>query len=450
MINLKTQLSEKQQLFYDSKHEWTILSCGRSFGKSTVGSVLISTRLTHRQNVLVVAPTYSMLKNSMVRMVRRELEKHGWRRNKHFRISYSAPIDLTITWPDGHVTYCYFRSAENKEAIRSVDGCHLLFLDEAALVDNECVEIAMACIRGPDVDNPQYMAASTPRGAANWMSVMGANKEGKFDVLFIRATSYDNPNISRKSIDNLVKKYGDMFTRQEIYAEILDSTEDGLFKIKHMDILRNKSTEWKTGDCVLGFDVAGSGGDFSSIAIKRGNCIVDMEKRHTPDDASLVEFFRRMYDKHHPESANIDTSGLGHFLPSRLAPMFPACSIMGCNFSERREAGYANLRTQIYFGLRGEIEENSLHFGELVAENLISETEVELFATEFRLNSKREFALISKDDIKKATTRSPDGADSLALAAYRASGVSNEQIGNALKQIKDSTKQFPSSSRRFK
>lgn len=450
MGKLLTTLSEKQKMFYESKHEWTILSCGRMFGKSTVGSLLISNRLTHRQNVLVVAPTYSMLKNSMVRMVRRELEKHGWKRNKHFRISYSAPIDLTITWPDGHTTYCYFRSSENKEAIRSVDGCHVLFIDEAALVDNECVEIAMACIRAPDCDNPQYMAASTPRGAANWMSVMGANKEGKFDVLFIRASSYDNPNVSRKSIDNLVKKYGDMFTRQEIYAEILDSTEDGLFKIKHMDILRNKNTEWKVGECTLGFDVAGSGGDFSSIAVKQGNRIVGLEKRHTPDDASLVEFFRYMHDKYRPHRANIDTSGMGHFLPSRLAPMFTACSMNGCNFSERRDAGYANLRTKIYFDLRGEVEENSLHFGNHVEESLISDVEVELFATEFGLNSKREFALISKDDIKKAITRSPDGADSLALACYRSTGVSNDQVDKALKQIKGSVKQFPSSSRRFK
>ena len=53
----------------------------------------------------------------------------------------------------------------------------------------------------------------------------------------------------------------------------------------------------------------------------------------------------------------------------------------GCSFNERRDAGYANLRTKIYFDLRGEVEENSLHFGEFVEESLISEVEVELFAS---------------------------------------------------------------------
>ena len=41
-------------------------------------------------------------------------------------------------------------------------------------------------------------------------------------------------------------------------------------------------------------------------------------------------------------------------------------------------------------------------------------------------------------------------ADSLALACYRSTGVSNDQVSTALKQIKGSVKQFPSSSRRFK
>lgn len=449
MGKLITNLSEKQELFYKSLHTWTILLCGRMFGKSTVGSVMISNRLTHHQNVLVVAPTYSMLRNSMIRMVRRELEKHGYRRNKHYRYNGSTS-DLTITWPNGHITYCYFRSAENKEAIRSVDGCHCLFIDEAALVDQECVDIAMACIRGPDVTHPQYYAATTPRGAANWVSVMSRNKEEKMDVLAIRATSYDNPNVARASIDNLMHKYGDMFARQEIYAEILDSTEDGLFKVSHMDVLKDTSVDSTYGEVVAGFDVAGSGGDFSSIAIKQGNTIIALEKRRTPDDSSLVEFFDHMYRQYRPSKVNIDTSGLGHFLPGRLESVYPACTMVGCNFSSREHEGYANLRTKIYFDLREDICEGKLHFSSEIGKELVEEVEVELLATEYELNSRREFALVSKDDIKKEINRSPDASDSLALACYKSGGVSREQAGEAMQRLKYSRKQFPSSSRRFK
>lgn len=449
MGKLITNLSEKQELFYKSMHTWTILLCGRMFGKSTVGSVMISNRLTHRQNVLVVAPTYSMLRNSMIRMVRRELEKHGYRRNKHYRYNGSTS-DLTITWPDGHVTYCYFRSAENKEAIRSVDGCHCLFIDEAALVDQECVDIAMACIRGPDVTHPQYYAATTPRGAANWVSVMSRNKEEKMDVLAIRATSYDNPNVAKASIDNLMHKYGDMFARQEIYAEILDSTEDGLFKMVHMDTLKDTTILPTYGDIVAGFDVAGSGGDFSAITIKQGNTIIAMEKRRTPDDHSLVDFFDYMYRVYRPTRANIDTGGPGHFLPSRLEPLYPSCAMIGCAFSARQHEGYANLRTKIYFDLREDICERKLHFSSEVGREIVEEVEVELLATEYFLNSRREFALISKDDIKKEITRSPDDSDSLALACYKSGGVSMEQVDETMQRLKSSRKVFPSSSRRFK
>ena len=450
MGKLITTLSEKQELFYKSLNTWTILLCGRMFGKSTVGSVMISNRLTHRQNVLVIAPTYSMLRNSMIRMVRRELEKHGYRRNKHYRYNGSSS-DLTITWPDGHITYCYFRSAENKEAIRSVDGCHCLFIDEAALVDQECVDIAMACIRGPDVTHPQYYAATTPRGAANWVSVMARNKDGKMDVLAIRATSYDNPNVSRASIDNLLAKYGDTFARQEIYAEILDSTEDGLFKMGHIDTLRDFTIQHTPGkEIVFGFDVAGSGADFSSIAVRDGNRILAVEKRRTPEDSDLVGFFDEMYKKYRPHRANIDTGGPGHFLPSRLEPMYPSCTMCGCSFSSRDHEGYANLRTKIYFDLREEVIERKLHFSSEVGREIVEEIEVELLATEYFLNSRREFALISKDDIKKEITRSPDASDSVALACYRSGGVSREQVDDAKRRLKSSQKQFPSSSRRFK
>ena len=450
MGKLITTLSEKQELFYKSLNTWTILLCGRMFGKSTVGSVMISNRLTHRQNVLVVAPTYSMLRNSMIRMVRRELEKHGYKRNKHYRYNGSTS-DLTIAWPDGHITYCYFRSAENKEAIRSVDGCHCLFIDEAALVDQECVDIAMACIRGPDVTHPQYYAATTPRGAANWVSVMARNKDEKMDVLAIRATSYDNPNVSRASIDNLLHKYGDMFARQEIYAEILDSTEDGLFKMAHIDTLKDSFAQHSSGkEIVFGFDVAGSGADFSAITVRDGNRIIAIEKRRTPKDQDLVGFFDDMYRRYRPHRANIDTGGPGHFLPSRLEPLYPSCTMCGCSFSSRDHAGYANLRTKIYFDLREEVIERKLHFSSEIGKEIVEEIEVELLATEYFLNSRREFALPPKEDIKKEINRSPDCSDSLALACYQSGGVSREQVDETKRRLKSSQKQFPSSSRRFK
>ena len=440
---MSIKLLPKQELFVYSKHRTTVYFAGRGGGKSFAASFLVANRLTHGKNILGIAPTYGVLSSVLIKCTLDILHAHKWK----YKYNKSEKL-LVLSNRDGsELARAYFRSAENPELIRGITDIDVLVMDEAAVCAPLTYDIALACLRGAKVRNPQSFLITTPRGRANWTADIYLDPE----TLAIHSTLDENTEIDVETFKaTLLKRYGEMFARQEIYAEILDSSEDGLFKIKHMDILRNKSTEWKTGECTIGFDVAGSGGDFSSIAIKQGNRIVGLEKRHTPDDPSLIEFFRYMHDKYRPHRANIDTSGLGHFLPSRLAPMFPACSMNGCNFSERRDSGYANLRTKIYFDLRGEVEENALHFGNYVEESLISDIEVELFATEFGLNSKREFALVSKDDIKKAITRSPDGADSLALACYRSTGVSNDQVNTALKQIKSSVKQFPSSSRRFK
>lgn len=441
---MSIKLLPKQELFVYSKHKVTVYYAGRGGGKSYAASFLVANRLTHGKNVLGIAPTYGVLNSVLIKGTLDMLRAYKWR----YKYNKSDKL-LVLHKKDGsELSRAYFRSAENPEIIRGITDIDVLVMDEAAVCDPLTYDIALACLRGANVRNPQSFLITTPKGRANWTAEIYLAP----GTLAIHSTIAENTTIDTKAFEEmLLKRYGEMFARQEIYAELLDSTEDGLFKIKHIDILRNSSATWNTkGEWVLGFDVAGSGGDFSAIAVKQGNRIVGLEKRHTPDDASLIEFFRYMHDKFRPGRANIDTSGLGHFLPSRLAPMFPACSMNGCNFSERRDAGYANLRTKIYFDLREEIEENSLHFGNYVDQTLISDIEVELFATEYGLNSKREFALRSKDDIKKAIGRSPDEIDALALACYRSNGVSNDQVATALKQIKGSTKQFPSSSRRFR
>lgn len=441
---MSIKLLPKQELFVYSKHKVTVYYAGRGGGKSYAASFLVANRLTHGKNVLGIAPTYGVLSSVLIKGTLDMLRAYKWK----YKYNKSEKL-LVLHKKDGtELSRAYFRSAENPELIRGITDIDVLVMDEAAVCDPLTYDIALACLRGANVRDPQSFLITTPKGRANWTAEIYLSP----DTLAIHSTIAENTTIDTKAfMEMLLKRYGEHFARQEIYAEILDSTEDGLFKIKHIDALRKRDTTWNTnGETVLGFDIAGSGGDFSAIAVKQGNRIVGLEKRHTPDDSSLIEFFRYMHDKFRPHRANIDTSGLGHFLPSRLAPMFPACSMIGCNFSSRNDAGYANLRAKIYFDLRGEIEENSLHFGNYVEESLISDVEVELFATEYGLSSKREFSLVSKDDIKKAINRSPDLSDATALCAYRSTGVSNSQVTTALKQINNSVKQFPSSSRRFK
>lgn len=441
MSNVKEiELYDKQIDFVYSKDTITVMLCGRMAGKSTAAAYLVVNRLTWGQSVLVVAPTYQMLKNSMISMTLKLLHMYGYRKNKHY--SYNgSDHDLSFFDKQGNVvSKVHFRSGENFEAIRSVTDVHLLVLDEAALLDMECFEVAMACVRGKTVTNPQYFFATTPRGRANFVSTLCFEPGTKV----IRATSYDNKNVAKASIDNLVRFYGEDFMKQEVFAEIIDSTSSGVFKKSDIDGLMS-NIENKTGDIIFGFDIAAEGDDFSAIVVKQGNQILEIAILRTPDDESFVNFFQFMYSKYPGvKKVNIDKTGSGAgLLPSRLAGIFKTIEFIGVHFAQSPISNsYANARAEMYHNLRDEIRNNGLHFVN-IDKTFTDMVELELLATEFKINSKRQLQLNSKDEIKKMISRSPDISDALALSCYDTTGIAKSSIQKTVKALSKPSKAFP-------
>lgn len=433
--------TSKQMEFIYSKDVMTVMVCGRMFGKSSAASFLVVNRLTHGQSVLVVAPTYSMLSNSMIRMVKNLLHDFGFKLGKHWAYNGSYH-DLRMIDKEGKETAtCYFRSAENYESIRSVTNCHCLVVDEAALVPPEAFQVAMACIRAPGWNHPQYFLVSTPRGRGNFFSDLFFKKETKS----ITGTSYDNPHVGRASIDNMIAQYGEEFARQEIYAEIIDSTSDGVFKL--LDIVKLKDVaNCKPGknEVVAGFDIASKGDDYSVISVRKGNKIVGIYKRKTPTDEDYVNFFAHVNSLNGITRVVVDETGLGSFVPSRLRKLYPNIQVVGVNFGATPiDDGYTNARAELYFNFRNGIRDNKICIDESVFAEHSKEIEPELFATDFKLNNRGKIQLISKDDIKSKLGRSPDVSDSLVLCAWNGHGLSASQVSAALTQINRSVKQIP-------
>lgn len=434
------ELYDKQIEFVYSLDIVTVMLCGRMAGKSTAAAYLVVNRLTWGQSVLVVAPTYQMLRNSMISMTLKILHMYGYRKNKHYSYNGSTHDLIFFDKYGNEFSKIHFRSGENYEAIRSVTDVHLLVLDEAALLDMECFEVAMACVRGKTVTNPQYFFATTPRGRANFVSRLCFEPGTKV----IRATSYDNKNVAKASIDNLVRFYGEEFMRQEILAEIIDSTSSGVFKKSDIDIL-NSTHDNISGDVIFGFDIAAEGDDFSAIVVKQGNQILEVAILRTPDDESFVNFFQFMYCKHpNVKKVNIDKTGSGAgLLPSRLGGLFKSVEFVGVHFGQSAiNNSYANARAEMYHNLRDEIRNHKLHFVN-IDKTLSDMCELELLATEFKINNKRQIQLNGKDEIKKIISRSPDISDALALSCYDTTGIAKSSIQKTVKALSKSSKAFP-------
>lgn len=429
-------LTNLQKKYIYSTSKVTAFCAARACGKTFATAFLIGNRMTHGKSVLAVAPTYPLLNAVLIKDTLDMFRKHNW------KVNYNKSEKLLIIYKkDGsELARCYFRSADCFDTIRGISNVSVLVMDEAAYCERAAYEVSLACLRGENVRDPQVFLVSTPRGRSNWFSEVYMTE----DVESIHGTSLDNPYIDPNYIKMLEAQYGsEEFARQEIYAEILDSTSAGYFKKSDIDIL-NSSAQFNAGEITFGMDIAGEGDDYSAIAVKQGNLILDLKMLKTPDDESLVSFLSYMVSTY-PEVKKIyiDKSGAGH-IPSRMQGIFKSIQIMGVHFSSSayKDETFANQRAEMYDSLRAEIRKNNLHFAPTIDKKIREMVEVELYATEYKINNNRLIQLKKKEEIKKIIGRSPDISDALALACIDTHKVTPDKINKALNHLAQPKKYY--------
>ncbi len=434
-------LTKLQEKYIYSKNRITAFCAARSCGKTFATAYLICNKMTHGKSVLAVAPTYPLLNSVLIKDTLDMFRRHKWK----FDYNKTEKLLIIFNRNGSELARCYFRSADCYDTIRGISNVSVLVMDEAAYCVREAYEVALACLRGEHVRDPQAYLVSTPRGLSNWFSQIYLS-EG---VEQIHGTSFDNPYIDENFVDMLKSQYGsDEFIQQEIYATILDSTNAGVFKASDFAIMQNNK-EHIDGNIIFGFDIGGSGDDYSAISVIKGNQILESVVQKTNSDGDLVSFVSFMVNKYNPKKINIDQTGLGHLLPSRLAPLFPRIEINGVNFgSSSKKKGYANTRSEMYFDLRNAIRNDGLHFMD-VDKKIQDMVEVEMMATEYYIDNNTNFLLKKKSEIKKELKRSPDILDSLALACYGATGISKQAIDSALHTLSQPKKYYNNKSANY-
>jgi hypothetical protein len=175
------------------------------------------------------------------------------------------------------------------------------------------------------------------------------------------------------------------------------------------------------GPLSIGVDVARYGDDDSVLQPRRGNRALPKKRIHghnTMEIAGEVILMARALRRPDERPViKVDVIGVGAGVVDRLAELADQEGLTVCpiNVAMRAtdEANYADLRSQLWFGIRdwlragGCIEPDPTLEGELVAPT-------------YSVDSRGRLRVESKDDIKKRLKRSPDAADALALAIYEA------------------------------
>ena len=423
------KLTPIQNKFIFSKGKVTAFSAGRATGKTFATSYLIGRKMTAGESILAVAPTYNLLSSVLIKDTLEMFRKHKW------PIKYNKTEKLLVVYNKNgtELSRCYFRSADSYETIRGISNVSTLIFDEAAICDKEAYDVALACLRGEKVRNPQVYLVSTPRGRGNWFSNIYL-AEGTVQV---HGTSFDNPYIDKGFVDMLHAQYGnDEFAKQEIYAEILDGSSHSVFNGDDIHLLSVNNPP-ADGKITFALDVASTGDDNSVITVIINGRIRDILKRKTTDDNVLLQFISEVIYKHgKPDLMILDKTGLGSFLPSRFQNKWPDILFRGINFAEASNYdAYANKRAEMYFNLRNCIRKGMIAT-DGIDKDILNQLEEELFAQEFTVNTQRKIILTKKNEVKSTIGRSCDISDSVALATMVIKGLSGEKIREGLEEMK--------------
>lgn len=396
-MNITYRLLPHQKRFLQSKKKYTVLSCGRSAGKSYIASLLAAMELIRGKRILVWAQSYKALTENLMHEIVARLYEMG------VKFNYNQGAQKITFGKKGVI---YGLSYENIETCRGFTEIEIAVCDEVALAPANFFGTMTFCMRGEGI-HPRIYAMTTPR-MDSWWNVFVKNAGD--DVEVIHATMMDNKFLEQDTYD-LIKAtcIDENMLRQEMYGELVEG--DGAGIMFSPDLLRRAAMAPVTNSKAfqIGVDCSGLGTDRNCIVVRRQNKIERIVQKVVASSSEMcsiihglvLEFGRDNISCVYIDEAynnGLDERLRGEDIPCCLVPFGGAAD----------DKVYLNKRAEMYFTLRNQIDE----FGMV---GITDELASELRATKYILNNSNRLQLIPKADIKTNIGKSPDIADALAL-----------------------------------
>lgn len=353
---------------------------------------------------IIIAQSFDALDKVLVMDIRQRCENMG----VYYKYNKNAK---EITFANGSKLMCY--SAQNPTGLLGLSEIAILAIDEAAYCPEEVYNFAADRMRGSKyssmirlISSPQSMAAN------NWFT----NLCKKYPDKVITASSLDNPFSGDKYKENLKERYGegtDLY-RQQVLGELFD-TDVASQIIFRKDFPTEKKYEDKL--CYMGVDCAGLGADYDSFAVVDKYGVREIVKRNDGDTFVKANLIQTLTDKYQVSKYCVDaTGGYGNaiidLMKEKNILMEPI------NFSQKAfdKDKHPNARTEMYIELV-----RAIRNGFWVPD----EVRIDMLAMQSSINNKGQLFLLPKELAKKTLGRSPDAADSVALAVYAMNHFAN-------------------------
>lgn len=440
---------------------------GQKCGKSLMAAVaaLWFWCCFHRAYVILTAPTG--------RQVREVLWKEVTQLYQNSRVPLGGRMNTSpgggLRHVDGRTLIGFSTNANKAENMAGPSGAALMYIvDEASGYSQSIFEAIQGNLSGSVVgrllilSNPTRPAGfffdAFHRSAESWKGFRISSEEAaKYADEFPGLTRIEKIRLSERE-----RGRDSAWFRIRVLGEFPDKAANAIMSLSDIDaakdeflteLLRRMRERWgedvpeeraknvtfeecaqffteADGPLELGVDVARYGDDRSIIQPRRGRFLLPYRAVHgydTQEVAGLVlQVCRILRRPHEVARVKVDVIGYGAgvYDALRLPANKELVRPIAVNVSERADdpERYPNLRSQLWFGVAEFLRENAAMHPATGDEE--GRLEAELLTPGYKIDPQGRSVVEPKDDIKARLGRSPDVADAVALAVYRARALS--------------------------
>lgn len=198
--------------------------------------------------------------------------------------------------------------------------------------------------------------------------------------------------------------------RSRVLGEFASQSPDSLISLDWLEKAKYRTlfdaSKYKFS---AGIDVAGPGEDETVLVIRQGPNFIELRAWPNPDPrGELVNALRPYKDK--LDTVNVDSCGIGYYLARHLEDLGFPVSDVNVGEGARDKEKYVNLKAELYWGLRMRLETGDLAgFEDEMAQG-------QLAGIRFKMNSRGQIVIESKEEAVKRGVKSPDRAEAVMLA----------------------------------
>lgn len=430
---LGVELWDKQVQIVESVRDNTRTAgrSGHKIGKSTAAAVLAWWWVMARPDgkVILTAFTERQVKGILWKELRRL-----WlvARRKGHNLGPEPAKDPQTGWhADDRVRSIHGFTTSSPVAMAGFSGANLLFIvDEASGVPDDIYE----AIEGNLAGGGRVLALGNPTHTSGWFFEAFRTQTSLWSRYHI--SSAETPNAvdgeerirglaTRKWIEEMAEAYGPSPETHPVYmvrvlGEFPEHAADSVVSLAALNEARRKWAESEpSGGLEIGVDVARYGDDETVIQPVRGLYAYPPTVIRDQDGpgvaAHVLKVVRDMVREGEKPVVRIDSIGVGSSAYDALRHANENIEVVGVNVGESAtNKDYFNLRSQVWFAVATWLKEG----GAVDPDD--DKLEQELLAPRFGLDPRGRIKVESKDDIRKRLKRSPDRADALGLAVYKA------------------------------